>query len=383
MKFKLRIIYFIIFISNFGFSWETKKSIIEPGVVFYHSVNKNTPLSIYILELDLTIKNNRIQTGKADSKILNRKKTSEIAKQLQAKGKNVIAAINADFFAANGTPVGAQVQEGVLLQKPYSRSVFGITDLGLPFIDIVKFSGSIISKKGVSCSIDAINRNRKDNQLVMLNKYNGISSNANYWGSEIIAKYVTKPVVNDTFKIVIIAKDSIQTEEHGNNIIPQNGIVLSAHGDKSEFINRNLFFGDTVKVILNLPPVKGKIQELIGGVPRIVRDGKISIENKKETINDKFCTDKHPRTGIGFTREKDKIMLFVVDGRQDGYSIGMSLHKFAEFMIKWNVYQGLNLDGGGSSTMFIKDKVVNKPSDIEGERPVSNAILILSNDIEN
>ena len=75
----------------------------------------------------------------------------------------------------------------------------------------------------------------------------------------------------------------------------------------------------------------------------------------------------------------------VVDGRQPGYSVGMTLEELAHFMrtqlgnfslSKENAYQGLNLDGGGSSTMVVEGEVVNSPSDQTGERPVANALVI-------
>ena len=58
----------------------------------------------------------------------------------------------------------------------------------------------------------------------------------------------------------------------------------------------------------------------------------------------------------------------------------MSLAEFAELMIDEGIYQGLNLDGGGSTTMVIKNKVVNSPSDQTGERAVGNCLVLIRND---
>jgi exopolysaccharide biosynthesis protein len=71
----------------------------------------------------------------------------------------------------------------------------------------------------------------------------------------------------------------------------------------------------------------------------------------------------HPRTGIGINQDSTKLYLFTVDGRQPGYSLGMSLLEFANYMKEWNIYQGLNLDGGGSTTMVVRGSIVNSPSD--------------------
>lgn len=54
----------------------------------------------------------------------------------------------------------------------------------------------------------------------------------------------------------------------------------------------------------------------------------------------------------------------------------MSLVEFANLMLSIGVYEGLNLDGGGSTTMVVDGEVVNKPSDPTGERPVGNALVV-------
>jgi exopolysaccharide biosynthesis protein len=82
----------------------------------------------------------------------------------------------------------------------------------------------------------------------------------------------------------------------------------------------------------------------------------------------KYDTDIHPRTAVGFSQDSTKLYFFTVDGRQPGYSVGMSLEELASYMLGWGVYQGVNLDGGGSTTMVVRNIVVNSPSDPEGER---------------
>jgi exopolysaccharide biosynthesis protein len=70
----------------------------------------------------------------------------------------------------------------------------------------------------------------------------------------------------------------------------------------------------------------------------------------------------------------------VVDGRQDGYSEGVTFPELAELLISYGVYSGVNMDGGGSSDMVIKGidgkaRIINSPIDqnIPGkERSVAN-----------
>jgi exopolysaccharide biosynthesis protein len=54
----------------------------------------------------------------------------------------------------------------------------------------------------------------------------------------------------------------------------------------------------------------------------------------------------------------------------------MSLTMLADLLLEFGAVEAINLDGGGSTTMVIRNKLVNKPSDATGERPVSDAILV-------
>jgi exopolysaccharide biosynthesis protein len=59
-------------------------------------------------------------------------------------------------------------------------------------------------------------------------------------------------------------------------------------------------------------------------------------------------------------------------------SVGISLPGLAELLLEFGAIEAINLDGGGSTTMVVKSKTVNHPSDQTGERPVSDAVLVYS-----
>jgi len=84
---------------------------------------------------------------------------------------------------------------------------------------------------------------------------------------------------------------------------------------------------------------------------------------------------RHPRTAAGTDRDGNLLILAVVDGRQPAYSEGMSERELAELMLELGCYDALNLDGGGSSVMLLRDadgelRIVNRPSDKSGPRPI-------------
>lgn len=82
----------------------------------------------------------------------------------------------------------------------------------------------------------------------------------------------------------------------------------------------------------------------------------------------------HPRTALGFDGTGNWLLLVVVDGRQPGFSEGVTLFELADIFKSHGCSQSINLDGGGSSIMLIQEsgkdvRTVNSPSD-KKHRPV-------------
>ena len=114
-----------------------------------------------------------------------------------------------------------------------------------------------------------------------------------------------------------------------------------------------------------------RVLDSIGGMPRLVDDG-VSVA---PSCGSSFCR-RHPRTGIG-VRSDGTLLLVVVDGRSRR-SVGMTLRRFARTFIDLGAVEAMNLDGGGSSVMWIRGRgIVSSPSDPGGERPVVNALMVL------
>ena len=85
-----------------------------------------------------------------------------------------------------------------------------------------------------------------------------------------------------------------------------------------------------------------------------------------------------PRTAVGILRD-GSYMLVTIDGHRPGYSVGATLTELGNTMKGLGVVEAMNLDGGGSTTMWVKGRVANRPSD-GFERSVSNALLVLPRD---
>ncbi len=353
---------------------------VGPGIIHHHAFLPGGPWHLQILEIDLTDTMNTLETVKAFDAIEGYERTSSMANRMNAEGHTVIGAINGDFYASGGITIGAQIAKGTLLKRPYPRSVFALSEDKRPYIGIVTYNGQVSKQDSLNLIIHGVNEVRNADQLVLYNKFSGSNTGTNQWGVELGLAYLANPAgVNEDIVAVITAKDSILEIGHGNMAIPQDmGGVLSGHGISRDYINEHYFVGDTLTIRLNLPPSTPVLRELIGGTPRIIRNGTSSVEWEAEAVGSSFAHDRHPRTAVGFNADSTVVYFFTVDGRQGEYSVGMSLFELADYMLEWGVYQGINLDGGGSTTMVVRGDVVSSPSDAGGERTVANALMAIS-----
>ena len=80
---------------------------------------------------------------------------------------------------------------------------------------------------------------------------------------------------------------------------------------------------------------------------------------------------RHPRTAAGVTRDGRTLLLVVVDGRQPGWSIGATLPELASLLIEAGAWTALNLDGGGSTTMWRREPGGAGPRSQPPERPAA------------
>ncbi len=116
--------------------------------------------------------------------------------------------------------------------------------------------------------------------------------------------------------------------------------------------------------------------QVIAGSDILMRAGKILAQDKT-----KFSLTRHPRTAIGLMDRGKTLVLVVADGRDPARATGLSLDELARLMADLGCQEALNLDGGGSSEMVLRDpqsgqlRVINRPSDGR-ERAIANALGI-------
>ena len=112
--------------------------------------------------------------------------------------------------------------------------------------------------------------------------------------------------------------------------------------------------------------------DVLGGNPVLIANG---VEQYQDLNGTDAFFARQPRTAMGVTSD-GRMLLVVVDGRQPGYSVGMTLQELADLMASLGAQNAINLDGGGSSAMWVNGIRVNRPSD-GFERGVGSALVVL------
>lgn len=343
---------------------------IGPGVQYYKIKCASPVWSIDLTTVDLHNQFTKLEVIKANDRLSSgREKTSAISTRKNAVGHWSVAAVNGDFFDGNGNPVNIQISGGEILRKERpDYPAFGVNIDNNISISKPTFTGKVFARNS-QANITGINEARGDNAMILFNHYFGTQTNTNAFGSEVILSPLNSFFVNDT----MYCRVDTLIQYIGNAPLTSGKFVLSGHGVNAPFLNNNFAKGDTIKFLVEALPSIKKVREMIGGHPIVVANGAVANMNS----SDPFVTARHPRTAVGVNSDSSKLFLLTVDGRQT-LSVGMNLFELADFMLRIGVYQGMNLDGGGSTTMVARNKVMNSPSDATGERDVANALLLVS-----
>lgn len=361
--------------SLFALSDTTSSTLVTPGVV-HTQYTLSGPNTLDVLEIDIKNPHLTIESYRPNGLT----KTTVQAAANDKPRHRVIGAINADFFSfETGWPVNNQVVNGKPVQGHSTiKSQFVFTKNRKVHIDGFSFSGKVFAKNGTNANVNEVNYNRDANQMLLYTSFKGGTTGTDVSGSEAVLNLLSPEwVMNDTLVFVVSQKVS------SNGNIPSNGAVLSGVGTAATYLNTNIALGDTVKLFLTYNPrtigaVVKNITQVISGNGRLIKDGV-----PYPTIGDydgsgaSFNDARHPRTFVGINADTSKVYFCTVDGRQAS-SIGMAFTDMANFLLSIGVKNAFNLDGGGSTTMVVRDKVVNSPSDPGGERSVANTLQLIS-----
>lgn len=307
------------------------------------------PVRINVVQIDMELVKNLELTPVLSSEdtLKSRRTISAIA-----KNNDALVALNGTYFKPQtGVPLGTLMINEKLYTGPiYDRVAMGIFDDGFD-IARVQLDASV-KGSGTTIKVDNINQPRMLSTHVLIYTPE--------WGkySPAAPKYGVGLQVVDN-KITKASANAVE--------IPENGYVIS--GPKS-ILYALLEKKDAKLTIKTTPEWKG-VKHIISGGPYLVKDGEVYVDMTAQKLGS--IGGRNPRSAIGYTADNN-LILVAVDGRE-GSSIGMTLMELANFMKASGCIGAINLDGGGSTVMYVDGQVVNKPQ-MRGGIPLSNAIIL-------
>ncbi len=319
---------------------------------------------------------------------------------------NVIAGINGGFFSMDtsvgfGIPFDFMVQDGELYTSPpvtyqgepyppngcdpYCIAMYNDNTAfvdSAPWMDITFHTGEDTYK------VNHVNRMRMtgsyqkecpDAMVLYTDKFGDSTLTDSTGGQEVVIKIQKGRVRGgDVLEGTV---ESLSPAGKGNTAIPKGHVVLSGCNLYKDMLC-NLKRGQTVYFSFQYEQERwNRVKFAMGGVQMLISDGWINSRLSGSAENGGY-TSPSPMTAIGVKKD-GTVILLAVDGRQPGYSNGLSVKQLAQLMLEHGCYNAIHLDGGGSTTMVVnrqeKLQVVNRPSG-GSQRKIANGVLVVAYD---
>lgn len=278
-----------------------------------------------------------------------------------ARRSGALAGVNGTFFHTTGLPLGLVVDGGLLVSYPvYDRTAFIILDDGSAGMDRAALRVRL-HLPDATLPVQGINRQRKKGEIIVYNQAFGL----------------TTPKTQPVRELIVRDGVVVAVGQGGSPLRP--GTVVVA-GDPDSRL-KSVEAGQPVDVLWELALLGnqvtvpgGRVRLALGAGPRLVEKGEVRVTSAEEQFRPDVAQGRAPRTALGLTAE-GSLLLVTVSGRQENLTVGMTLEELAHLMLELGAVEAMNLDGGGSTTMVVRNRVVNMPS--EGtERAVSNSVLV-------
>lgn len=306
------------------------------------------PVRLNVIEADLNV-NPKLRVEPVLASTTLSRKASITA---MAKRNNSLVAVNGAFFLPQtGCPLGTMMVNKKLYTGPvFNRVAMGIFDNGFA-MDRVKLNATIKSGWN-TIKLDNINQPRMSIAYTIAYTPD--------WGqlSPTTPKNGVQIVVSNN-NITSITKSRVQ--------IPKDGYVIVGPAS----VLGSLKVKEKISLDIKTLPDWENVNHIISGGPYLVKDGKVYVDIQDQKLL--AIGGRNPRTAIGYTKDNHFIIV-TADGRE-GSSIGLTLKELAYYMQKIGCVNAMNLDGGGSTVMYVKGYITNKPP-VKGGIALSNALTI-------
>jgi hypothetical protein len=369
--------------TNFGASsraFPTEAS----GIIYTNIRVASEPWSIHVVKIERGNSKLEIHSAHADGRAVGLSTITAQLKSLPPSLGKPVAAINGDFYQRDSTfagdPRGLQIVEGDILSSPVGGASFWIDAIGEPHTDNVNSDFQVIWPDGSSMPL-SVNGEAKGNRAELYTEaFGSMPPTGN--GTELALQPDARNSLSPLRIGRIYSASVQQIRSADDRKVPEGGAILYIPGKQSGRIPK-LEAGAKVRIsTLCTPTLKG-IKTAISGGPVLLRDGKRVKLPKAASDSFQYTSmfERHPRTAIGWN---SKYYFFVeVDGRQKRLSAGMTLDELTGLLEELGCENGMNLDGGGSATLWCLGKVRNSPCDGRERELANSLVAVWKEELEN
>lgn len=349
-KISIALILFFLLISSNVFA-ENKllfQEPIAPGVVRYKYQVKRSKgnAEANVIKVDLNNPHAKINTVAGGGTYTNKATVSQMANRT-----NAVALVNGDFFIMQleGAPQGPSVINGETKSSPAVLNdiwSFGIDSNDKAFIELTKFVGSVTASNGRSFPIDGLNKTKYWYQPSMeYSHQNKIQLYDSFWTAKTRGDKNGGEVLLNENNVV----EQISYNKGLDMSIPNGKKILQFSGSAIKFIQDNVKVGDKLGIKYNIEPNRNW-KMMIGGHAVLVDNGAV----KPYTRDIKFIDGVRARTAVGISQDGKTVYVVTAEGRTKRSS-GLTIAELAKFMQEIGVYKAMNLDGGGSTAMAVRN----------------------------
>ena len=360
-----------------GDDYAAGKASLPPSISYTNCRLPTIPWSIHVVQLERSNSLYEIDSVHAGGKAIGLETLSE---QLGGSGPwqgTPIAAVNGDFYqrdkAFAGAPRGLQVINGELISGPGGGASFWVDAAGQMHTTNVA-SLFRVAWPGGSTTTFGLNNDRRPDGVELYTPAIGASTHT-VGGRELVLSHVEGsrwlPLrVGQTY----VSRVS-EVRETGNTPLTPQTLVLSLGPAILPHLPA-IQPGMLLRLSTETIPALHGVRTAISGGPILIHAGKRQKirASLSEAYEFSSMLERHPRAAIGWNQ--NYFFLVEVDGRQKALSIGMTLDELTKYLLDLGCEEALNLDGGGSATLWYAGQVQNSPCD-RAEREIANAIIIL------
>lgn len=345
---------------------------IAPGVVRtkYAVKNGNSNAIANVLRVDLTNPNVKVNTVAGAGTYTNRATVAQMADRT-----NAVGLVNGDFFTMQlqGAPLGASIIDSRITSSPavltdiYS---LGIDDTNTAHIMKTNFVGKVTAPNGATYNIDGLNKTFYWYQPNAEYSHEGkIQMYDDFWTSKSRGDKTAGEVLLNAENVV----EQIQFRKNLDLAIPKGKKILQVSGASETFIRENVKVGDRLKISYHIAPNRNW-KMMIGGHALLVENSQV----KPYTKDVSSIGGVRARTAAGIADGGKTLFIVAVEGKKST-SAGMTLSQLSNFMLDLGCNTAINLDGGGSTAMSVRNlgdvnrTLVTKP-ETKSERKVVNGL---------